>query len=61
MKQLKFTSPSGIVVSTVKMHYTKAYETMVFDSEGEEIFSKRYRTEADAIKGHEYYVKQNSK
>ena len=61
MKQLQFTSPSGIIVSTVQLPYTKAYETMVFDSEGKEIFCKRYLVESEAIKGHNYYMKQNSK
>ena len=61
MKQLKFTSPSGIIVSTIKIPYSKSYETMIFDSNGNNIFSRKYNNEPDAIKWHDYYMKQNSK
>lgn len=59
--QKKFVSPSGIIVSTVKIHYGEGYETMIFNSKGKEIFCRRYTNIQDASKWHEYYIKQNSK
>ena len=53
--KLKFTSPSGIIVSTVKLPYTKAYETMIFDSQGNEIFSRRYTDKGIAEAWHNKY------
>lgn len=61
MKQLKFTSPSGIIVSTIKIPYTRGYETMIFDSKGINIFCRNYINMPDAIKWHDYYMKQNNK
>ena len=55
----KFTSPSGIIVSTVKLPYTKGYETMIFNANGTSIFVRHYTSKQDAEKWHEYYVKQN--
>lgn len=57
----KFVSPSGIIVSTVKLPYAKYYETIIFNQAGVEIFCRIYRTMESALKWHEYYVQQNSK
>ncbi len=56
MKPLKYTSKSGIIVSTIKIPYIKGYETMIFDSNDNEIFCRRYNNKESAIKYHEYYI-----
>jgi hypothetical protein len=61
MKQLKFIGPSDIIVSTINIPDTKLYETMIFNSTGDNIFCRVYNNEPDAIKWHDYYMKQNSK
>lgn len=60
---LKYTSPSGVIVSTVKVPFTRWYQTIIFNSRGEEIFCRNYSNikKENAIKWHEYYVNKNSK
>ena len=57
---LKNISRTGIVVSTIKLPYTKAWETMVFDSDGNEIFSMKHLTQLEASKWHSFYSIQNN-
>jgi hypothetical protein len=59
--KLKFTSPSGIIVSTAKLPFTKVYETMIFNEYGDAIFERRYTNIEDAKKWHKYYTEANSK
>lgn len=44
MKQLKYTTALGNIISTVKLPYGKQYETMVFDTKGREVFCRRHNT-----------------
>lgn len=57
MKQLKYTTALGNIISTVKLPYGKQYETMVFDTKGREVFCRRHNTKNDAIKCHSITIK----
>jgi hypothetical protein len=57
---LKNKSASGIIVSTVKLPHTKAWETMIFDANGNEIFSRKYLTQLEASKWHSFYSIENN-
>ncbi len=57
---LKNKSECGIVVSTIKLQHTKGWETMIFDSAGNEIFSRKYLTQLEASKWHAFYSIQNN-
>ena len=53
---LKNKSESGIVVSTIKLPCSKnRWETMVFNANGNELFSRKYNSQLEASKWHAFY------
>lgn len=57
---LKNKSADGIIVSTIKLPQTKAWETMIFDANGNEIFSRKYLNQLEASKWHAFYSIENN-
>ena len=59
IQMLKNISSAGIIVSTIKLPGSKAWETMIFDADGNELFSRKYTSLLEASKWHAFYSIQN--